>query len=163
MPNSCFFVLSISNNLICLIICVRLISFFSIINYWTFFLAKTNMFVSVIFGLCERRRYWNFTNKRNWYTSFHSTRTFWQWNRNKLHKQSKTFNSFGIIPPGVLPKLPEKNSKWVRELIISCLSKSPENRPTFADVFWKYKGQQLWPFQWQQRPKIDKHATKHEK
>lgn len=44
------------------------------------------------------------------------------------------FNLSKVVT-GVLPKLPKKISKWVCELIISCLSKSPENRPTFADIF----------------------------
>ena len=60
--------------------------------------------------------------------------------------------SFGIIlifivtndyPPfslknisiGVLPKLQDNISKWVRELITNCLSPEPENRPTFAEIF----------------------------
>ena len=60
--------------------------------------------------------------------------------------------SFGIIlifiitneyPPfslknvsiGIPPKLPKNISKWVHELIISCLSLEHENRPSFEEIF----------------------------
>lgn len=60
--------------------------------------------------------------------------------------------SFGIIlffiitnkyPPfimknvvtGIPPKLPENITKWVSELIISCLSVDPESRPSFTKIF----------------------------
>ena len=36
---------------------------------------------------------------------------------------------------GVLPPLPDTIVSWVRELIISCLSFDPENRPSFAEIF----------------------------
>lgn len=45
-----------------------------------------------------------------------------------------TFNLKKVVT-GVLPKLPENISKWVRELIISCLSFEPGNRPSFAEIF----------------------------
>ena len=36
---------------------------------------------------------------------------------------------------GVPPELPENVTKWVCELIVSCLSVDPENRPSFAEIF----------------------------
>ena len=45
-----------------------------------------------------------------------------------------TFNMAKVFA-GVPPKLPENISKWVRDLIISCLSLRSENRPTFAEIF----------------------------
>ena len=36
---------------------------------------------------------------------------------------------------GVIPKLKSTIIDWVRELIVRCLSFSPENRPSFAEIF----------------------------
>ncbi|KAK8864802.1 hypothetical protein M9Y10_010327 [Tritrichomonas musculus] len=36
---------------------------------------------------------------------------------------------------GILPPLPDTIVNWVRKLIESCLSTSPENRPSFAEIF----------------------------
>lgn len=36
---------------------------------------------------------------------------------------------------GVLPNLPDTIVSWVRELIVSCLSFEPENRPSFSEIF----------------------------
>ena len=40
---------------------------------------------------------------------------------------------------GVLPTLPSNIPKWVKELINSCLSPTPNNRPTFAEIFENMK------------------------
>ena len=39
------------------------------------------------------------------------------------------------VSNGIPPSLPTTIVKWVRELILSCLSVSPESRPSFADIF----------------------------
>ena len=39
------------------------------------------------------------------------------------------------IITGVFPKLSEEIPRWVRELITNCLSRNPENRPSFAEIF----------------------------
>lgn len=39
------------------------------------------------------------------------------------------------ISMGILPSLPSTIVNWVRELIIKCISTSPENRPSFAEIF----------------------------
>lgn len=36
---------------------------------------------------------------------------------------------------GVLPRLQSSITNWVRELIVRCLDQSPENRPSFAEIF----------------------------
>ena len=36
---------------------------------------------------------------------------------------------------GVLPQIPDSIKKWVRELIVSCLSFEAENRPSFDEIF----------------------------
>ena len=35
---------------------------------------------------------------------------------------------------GVLPKLPSETSNWVKEMIISCLSAKPKDRPSFSEI-----------------------------
>ena len=36
---------------------------------------------------------------------------------------------------GILPELPESIIGWVHELIIRCMSPSPDERPSFAEIF----------------------------
>ena len=45
-----------------------------------------------------------------------------------------TFSLKNVVN-GVLPKLKEPIVEWVRELIFRCLSHSPEERPSFAEIF----------------------------
>lgn len=44
------------------------------------------------------------------------------------------FNMKNVVN-GVVPQLPSNIVKWVRELIVKCLSPVPENRPSFAEIF----------------------------
>lgn len=39
------------------------------------------------------------------------------------------------VSNGIPPRLPDTIVNWVGELILSCLSASPENRPSFAEIF----------------------------
>lgn len=45
-----------------------------------------------------------------------------------------TFSMRNVVM-GVIPQLPSSVVNWVRELIARCLSQSPENRPSFAQIF----------------------------
>ena len=50
---------------------------------------------------------------------------------------TESYPPFGLkrVLNGVLPKLPENVTNWVRELIFSCLSVESENRPSFAEIY----------------------------
>ena len=41
----------------------------------------------------------------------------------------------GNVIEGIIPKLPETIVEWVKILISRCLSRSPENRPSFAEIY----------------------------
>ena len=36
---------------------------------------------------------------------------------------------------GIMPEFSDEMVKWVRELIVKCLSPSPDDRPSFAEIF----------------------------
>ena len=50
---------------------------------------------------------------------------------------TENYPPFGLkrVLNGVPPSLPENIAKWVRELIISCLSVTVDNRPSFEEIY----------------------------